>query len=239
MRSAADCPELPTNYKIITIISIALAIQTISFFIYLNLQAKLYKWLIIFIPFISGTCISKVFLNATWSWSLLSTLFVTIFYQRCYILIMRNMPRSFTYGEASILVQGVLLFAINSVLILNGRLCETSEPLYGDLPHLNIIMMVSHINSYKMYFCFVIPFVHLSLQSALLWLLIVCVLLAVFKGLRKPALFYTLMAVFVLAATLTPVTQPLPITFVFEYLLRDNKRVRIIHSICACFFGSH
>lgn len=134
---------MPVNYKTITIISVALCIQTMSFFVYLNLQAKLYKWLIVFIPFICGTCIFKVFLNKTWTWSLIWTLSATIFYQRCYILVMRNMPKSFTYGEASILVQGTLLFAINCVLLLEGKLCDNAMLIFGDLPNLNIIMMVS------------------------------------------------------------------------------------------------
>lgn len=142
MRNSIQCPDMPVNYKIITIISVALCIQTISFFVYLYLQAKLYKWLIVFIPFISGTCIYKIFLNESWTWSLVWTLSATIFYQRCYILVMRNMPKSFTYGEASILVQGVLLFAINCVLVLEGKLCNSAVQLFGDLSNLNIIMMV-------------------------------------------------------------------------------------------------
>lgn len=153
IRNQTQCPDMPVNYKIITIVSVALSIQTISFYIYLYLQAKLYKWLIVFIPFISGTSIFKVFLNESWTWSLIWTLSSTIFYQRCYILVMRNMPMSFTYGEASIIVQGLLLFAINSVLVLNGTMCENASYLFGDLPNLNIIMMVSvwaHIlNVYK------------------------------------------------------------------------------------------
>ncbi|KAM7341650.1 dolichol kinase isoform 2-T2 [Cochliomyia hominivorax] len=205
LKNISQCPEMPVNYKIITTISVALSIQTISFFVYLNLQAKLYKWLIVFIPFICGTCIYKIFLDETWTWSLIWTLSATIFYQRCYILVMRNMPLSFTYGEASILVQGVLLFAINCVLLLNGTLCESANHLFGDLPNLNIIMMF-----------------------ALLWLLIICILLAVFKILRKPLLFYPLMGIFAVGVTLSPVTKPLPIIFIFDFIFTDSKRLYII-----------
>ncbi|XP_065369637.1 dolichol kinase [Calliphora vicina] len=205
IRNQTQCPDMPVNYKIVTIISVALCIQTISFFVYLNLQAKLYKWLIVFIPFICGTGIFKVFLNESWTWSLLWTLAATIFYQRCYILVMRYMPMSFTYGEASILVQGILLFAINCMLILNGWLCENAHHVFGDLANLNVIMMF-----------------------ALLWLLVVCILLAVFKCLRQPLLFYPLMAIFALGATLSPVTKPLPIVFLFKFIFRDSKRLYII-----------
>ena len=145
LKEQIQCPDLSINYKIITIISIALCIQTISFFVYLNMQAKLYKWLIVFVPFISGTWIFKVFLNAPWSWSLLWVSLAAIFYQRCYIRVMRDLPMSFTYGEASVLVQGIVLFVINCLLILNGTICGQTTTILGDLTNLNIIMMV--INS--------------------------------------------------------------------------------------------
>lgn len=106
------------------------------------MQAKLYKWLIVLVPFISGTWIFKVFLNAPWSWSLLWVSLAAIFYQRCYIRIMRDLPMSFTYGEASVLVQGIVLFVINCLLILNGTICEQTTTILGDLANLNIIMMV-------------------------------------------------------------------------------------------------
>lgn len=138
----SQCPDLSTNYKTITIISIALCIQTISFFVYLNMQAKLYKWLIIFIPFISGTWIFKIFLNVSWSWSLLWVSLAAIFYQRCYIRIMRDLPLTFTYGEASVLLQGIILFVINCLLLLNGNICGQTTAILGDLTNLNRIMMV-------------------------------------------------------------------------------------------------
>ncbi|KAI8119065.1 hypothetical protein FF38_02006 [Lucilia cuprina] len=205
IRNQTQCPDMPIKYKIITIISVALCIQTLSFFVYLNLQAKLYKWLIVFIPFMCGTALFKVFLNESWAWSLLWTLAATIFYQRCYILVLRYMPMSFTYGEASILVQGVLLFVVNCALLLNGMVCEKASDIFGDLANLNVIMMF-----------------------ALLWLLLVSILLAVFKTLRKPLLFYPLVGIFVLGATLSPVTKPLPIVFVLKFIFRDSKRLYII-----------
>lgn len=140
------CSDFPEHYKLITLTAFTICIQNISFFIYLTLLAKLYKWLIVFVPFVGGTCIFKFGLGTTWWISLLWTVFIDVIFQRCYIQVMRDLPKSFTYGEASVLTQGILLFVMHT--IISGYRLLTDQPTteeLGDLRTLSTIMMVSNI----------------------------------------------------------------------------------------------
>ncbi|XP_013106888.2 dolichol kinase isoform X1 [Stomoxys calcitrans] len=206
LKDPERCSEMPDHFKLITLTSMAICIQNISFFIYLTLQAKLYKWLIVFVPFVGGACIYKYGLGMTWLLSSLWTVFIDVIFQRCYIQVMRDLPKSFTYGEASILTQGVVLFLMNT-LIMGYRLIidQPSNEELGDLRTLSTIM-----------------------TFALLWLLIVCTSLLAFQFLRKPFIFYPIMITFVAAATLAPVTTPIPVIAVFEFIFRDKMRLYII-----------
>ncbi|XP_075166599.1 dolichol kinase [Haematobia irritans] len=200
------CSDIPEHFKLITLTAATICIQNVSFFIYLVLQAKLYKWLIVFVPFVGGACIFKYGLGMTWWLSSLWTVFIDVVFQRCYIQAMRDLPKSFTYGEASILTQGVILFLMNT-LISGYRLIidQPSAEQLGDLRTLSTIMMF-----------------------ALLWLLIVCTSLLACQFLRKPFIFYPIMITFVAAATLAPVTKPIPVIAVFEFIFRDKLRLYII-----------
>lgn len=110
---------------------------------YLALQAKLYKWLIVFIPFVGGTCIFKFGLGMNWWLAFVWTLFIDVIFQRCYIQVMRDLPKSFTYGEASILTQGIFLFVMNT-LIMGYHLIvtEPAKENANEMQTLSTIMMV-------------------------------------------------------------------------------------------------
>lgn len=149
---------------------------------------------------ITTLCFALVY-NIMWTTSVISAFLITAFYQQAYIRLMRGLPKTFTFGEAAILVQGLVLFVINAII----RLCELSlspSKPPTDFAQLNGIML-----------------------SALMSLLVVCVLLALAHSLRKPAPFYLLMVLLLVAVTCAPVTKPLPLVALLGYLFKDQKRV--------------
>ncbi|XP_073812626.1 dolichol kinase [Musca autumnalis] len=200
------CSDVPQQYKLITLTALTICIQNISFFLYLLLQAKLYKWLIMFIPFVGGTCLFRFGLGMNWWLAFVWTLFIDVIFQRCYIQVMRDLPKSFTYGEASILTQGIFLFVMNTLIMGYQLVVEnTAKENLNEMQTLATIMMF-----------------------ALLWLLLVCTSLLACQFLRKPFTFYPIMMTFVAAATLAPVTKPLPVIAVFEFIFKDKLRLYII-----------
>lgn len=138
-----------------------------------------------------------------WITSAISGFVITALYQYVYISVLCGLPKTFTLGEAAILVQGLVLFVLNSLI----RLYE-----FGTMPskdsnefaQLNALMI-----------------------SALLFLLLVCLALALVRPLRKPVPFYLLMVLLAVAVTCAPVTKPLPLIALLGFLFRDQKRVSV------------
>lgn len=93
------------------------------------------------------------------------------------------------------MVQGVLLFGLNAIFRI-WTLPST------DFNQLNDIMI-----------------------SALLCLLLVCLSLYLVRFMRKTLLFYMLMALLLVAVTCAPVTRPLPLIALLEFLFKDPLRV--------------
>lgn len=140
-----------------------------------------------------------------WITSAISGFLITALYQHVYISVLRGLPHTFTLGEAAILVQGLVLFVLNTLFRLY-ELCTSPSKDSNEFAQLNAIML-----------------------SALLSLLIVCVLLALVRALRKPVPFYLLMVLLVVAVTCAPVTKPLPLIALLGFLFRDQKRVSASH----------
>jgi len=65
-------------------------------------------------------------------------------------------------------------------------------------------------------------------QNALFWLLVFCLALVLFPSLRKPYRFYLWMLQLLLAVTCMPVTRPLPLLALIQFLLRDRDRLSIL-----------
>jgi len=66
---------------------------------------------------------------------------MTSSYQQIYIYTLRGFKGSFTYGEASVFVQGLVLFATSAIHQLGGFLCGGSWPT-DEFETLNMIMVV-------------------------------------------------------------------------------------------------
>lgn len=146
---------------------------------------------------ITTICFALVY-GVMWS---TSAFLITALYHQVYIRIMRGLPKTFTFGEAAILVQGLMLFVMNAIIHLWDLSFSQPKPL-TDFAQLNAIML-----------------------SALISLLVVCLLLALVPPLRKPVPFYLLMVLLFVAVTCVPVTKPLPLIALLGFLFKDQKRV--------------
>ncbi|ALC41611.1 CG8311 [Drosophila busckii] len=135
--------------------------------------------------------------------AVLFSLVLGILYLRVYKCVLSRLPRTFSYGEASILVQGLFLF----VVTVGFRLLRGSSRAMTDFDKLYVIM-----------------------QSALCFLLIACALLTLYPSLRRTVPLYILLTLLLVAVTCAPVTQPMPLIVLLDFILKDQKRVICMHS---------
>lgn len=132
------------EYKLSTIIAAGLTLETATIYLGLRTTRKSMQWFLmnaapvvlsglIFYCLNQGLfaiCISsslahfyeandrhEIVLSDIW-FSLFSGYSTTFVYHRLYTLTLRKLPKSFTYGEASIVVQGSTIFAYNVFLKL-------------------------------------------------------------------------------------------------------------------------
>lgn len=149
------------------------------------------------LPGIATSLWLTLLLDITWPFALIAGLLLIRLYQHVYISVLRGLPQTFTFGEAAILVQGLVLFLLNA----SFRLWSDPKPA-SDFGQLNAIM-----------------------QSALVSLLCACVLLALLRFLRQPLPFYLLMLLLLAAVTCAPVTQPLPLIALLQFMFKEQIRV--------------
>ncbi|KAH8284636.1 hypothetical protein KR018_008614, partial [Drosophila ironensis] len=185
--------------------ALGMALKTLCFYVYAFVRTGiLVKCLVSLLPGAVTSLCLVYFVQDSAVFGLLVGFLVTVAYQHLYISAMRGFERSFTYGEASILVQGLVLFAISALnrfwLLYREGACPA-----GDFEQLSLIMV-----------------------NALFWLLNFCVALFLFPVLRQPLLFYVSFAILLLAVTLLPVTQPLPVVALLQFLLSDQRRLGIL-----------
>ncbi|KAH8369686.1 hypothetical protein KR093_000603, partial [Drosophila rubida] len=187
------------------VIAVGTCLKTLCYLLSSTLTTSvIFKWLINRLPgFVTSLCFALQ-PETNWPLSFIAGFLITTIYQYVYNSVMRGLPKTFTYGEAAILVQGLVLFVLNATSRIYALFALQAKPI-TDFGQLNAIM-----------------------QSALLCLVLVCVLLALVPVLRKPLPFYLLMGLLLLAVTCAPVTQPLPLQALLNFILNDSKRVYVI-----------
>ncbi|XP_011207975.1 dolichol kinase isoform X2 [Bactrocera dorsalis] len=198
------CNAQFSTQPILTIAAIGMSIDTLCLFLYIFCKTGLLlKLFISFVPGFITTILYKVLLQQSWSYGLFWGFIITFTYQKTYIRVLRGLPGCFSFGEASILVQGLMLFLLNVILKFFTLLLKTENR--STFEDLNIIMM-----------------------CALTYLLAICGLLSAAKVLRGPTYFYALMFILVTGVTSTPITDPVPITFLLNFIFQDQVRVYIV-----------
>lgn len=118
---------------------------------------------------------------------------------------MRCLPKSFTIGEAAVVTQGLTLFLFKSLAIdfpravaMQGHEQQTDELAITRIIELGVLMI----------------FLLIGLMKIL------------GKRIQNLFVFIGLLGLIVLAIIITPITQPIPIIFVVEYLLDDPEKVK-------------
>lgn len=132
--------SLNFEYKMLTISSLGMCMQSINFFIYLSINSgRLMKFIFIFSPGILTSLLFGVFLQQKFTVCIFWGFFITLLYQFAYIKVLRNFSKCFTFGEASVLIQGLVLFVLNCILQLPLFIWTPPTSEFGQI---NAIMMV-------------------------------------------------------------------------------------------------
>lgn len=134
---------------------------------------------------------------------------VTFVVEWTFCCLLHNLPKSFTFGEAAVVAQGLTLFLFNSLAIdfPNALLLENIQPQDGqEIGIRNIIQ---------------------------LGVLLIFILIGFMKALKKRRItklyvFIPLTALIVLGIISIPVTQPIPILFVLEFLFSDLDKIIVL-----------
>ncbi|XP_017865758.1 PREDICTED: dolichol kinase isoform X1 [Drosophila arizonae] len=198
LHAQPECGATDAVHRLLIAAAIGMCLRTLTFLLtsYVKAATSIQFILNHLLPgIVSSLCVDR-----SWPFALPTGLLITSIYHFVYVKVFRGLPRTFTFGEAAIMVQGVLLFVLNAI-------CRLWTLPSTDFNQLNAIM-----------------------TSALLCLLLVCVALHLVRFLRKPLPFYMLMVLLLLAVTCAPVTRPLPLIALLEFLLKDPLRLLIILS---------
>lgn len=130
---------IQTEYKISTIICFGLVLQTIEIFLKLVLDGIniSIKFITKILPAACTVFLLWYCLKLNFTFCLGSAISTTFFYNFMYYYLLRACPKSFTLGEAAIVVQGFTLFLYNVFL----QLPSISEPANLNQT-LNLILQV-------------------------------------------------------------------------------------------------
>ncbi|XP_030558091.1 dolichol kinase [Drosophila novamexicana] len=195
------CPPTDAVHQLLIAVAIGMCLRTLFFLLSSYLKTgPLIERASNLLPGIATSLWLTLLLDITWPFALIAGLLLIRLYQHVYISVLRGLPQTFTFGEAAILVQGLVLFLLNA----SFRLWSDPKPA-SDFGQLNAIM-----------------------QSALVSLLCACVLLALLRFLRQPLPFYLLMLLLLAAVTCAPVTQPLPLIALLQFMFKEQIRLFII-----------
>ncbi|KAH8253881.1 hypothetical protein KR032_007470 [Drosophila birchii] len=205
LHSPPGCQDEAQMQWILTVSAGGMALETLCFFIYAFIKTGiLVKCLVSLLPGVITSLCFCLLADTSLMFALFVGFLMTAAYQQIYIYTLRGFKHSFSYGEASVFVQGLVLFAMSAIHRFSGLFCAGSWAT-GDFDQLNMIMV-----------------------NALFWLLVFCVALITLASLRKPLPFYLLFGVLLMAVTCAPVTQALPVIHLLQFLLRDQKRLGIL-----------
>ncbi|KAH8366301.1 hypothetical protein KR200_006259 [Drosophila serrata] len=205
LHSPPGCQDEAQMQWILTVSAGGMALETLCFFIYAFIKTGiLVKCLVSLLPGVITSMCFCLLADTSLTFALSVGFVMTASYQQIYIYTLRGFKNSFTYGEASVFVQGLVLFVMSAIYRFSGLFCDGSWAT-EDFDKLNMIMV-----------------------NALFWLLVFCVALITLPSLRKPVSLYLSFGVLVSAVTCMPVTQPLPLINLIQFLLRDQNRLSIL-----------
>ncbi|XP_017044635.1 dolichol kinase [Drosophila ficusphila] len=205
LNSPPGCKDAERMQWILTVSAAGMALETLCFFVYAFVKTGiLVKCLVSLLPGVATSLSFYMLADTSLSFAIIVGFLMTASYQQIYIYTLKGFEKSFTYGEASVLIQGLVLFAMSATHKLSGFLCGGSWPT-DEFETLNMIMV-----------------------NALFWLLVFCLALVAFPSLRKPYCFYLWMFQLIVAVTCMPVTKPLPLLTLIQFIIQDRDRLAIL-----------
>lgn len=126
--------------------------------------------------------------------------------------LLQHLPKSFTVGEAAVVAQGVILFLFKSLALDLPRAVRGNNQPQDDAMAMACIVE----------------------WGVLLVVLLIGLMRLLGERVRNVFVFSTLTGLIGLAVTLTPITQPIPLLYVLEFLLTDPQKVSLSSTPSKC-----
>ncbi|XP_065089767.1 dolichol kinase isoform X2 [Ochlerotatus camptorhynchus] len=201
-----DKVPVSLNYKRSTILCFGLLLHSVGIFVSLSNQTRqrfIGKLLYVFSSLGLTSFLLWICLKDNVVISTVSAIFGIILYDRVFLRVLKQMPKCFTLGEATLVCQGFTIFAYNVFLQVPKVLID-KEPS----PDLNIM--------------------HIVLQVILLGICIIVALCHLLPMFRNTILFYLLTTVISTCTALFPVFGHPTVVVLFKFVLSDMERMLVI-----------
>lgn len=197
--------QVTFDYKITTIISFGLLVQTFAWYIRL-LTEKMsiaFNVLVTLTPGLFTSFLVWICLKQTVFFSIICGIGSTLFYDFLYSYVLKRLPKSFTLGEGAIVMQGITLFVFNAFLQLPSYYMKN-----GSIPT-NELGTMKYI-----------------LQIGMLGILILMTIIHLVPLLQNWILFYPLLLSFIALMISIPDAHNVPqIYTLIDFMTKDNERV--------------
>lgn len=201
LRTILRNPEtIQLDYEITTVITFGLFLQTLEVSLFLSFDGfnMLEKFLGKLVPGTMSFMLLKIILEQDLAFSIITGYCVPLIYNVLYIYILKAMPRSFTLGEGSIVVQALVIFLYN---------CFLKLPFLDDF--------------FKSEFADVT----VILQVGLLGAGIVVTLVHFFKFLRHWTLFFPMLLIALFTLCFFPIRSHPALVILIDFVFGDVERV--------------
>ncbi|XP_031626122.1 dolichol kinase [Contarinia nasturtii] len=209
------------EYKFSTVIAFGMALQSMVFHFASQFRSKIFLWILRIVPCAAVSLLLIFFLYQDVVFSLFSGFTIVITYQALFSFILRRMPRSFTYGELTIVTQGFMIFLMNlyfKLLTIAEKATECIKDANDTVVYSNHFWIQNHRHLSDMEQLTTI------LQIGLLgiaFLVGCCYFVKMFQGLA----FYILLAAICIIVVLFPVDDQMAILVLFRFLTEDLQKL--------------
>lgn len=209
------------DYKLTTILAFGLFLQTVEIYLKLATDTRNVSLNILFklIPGLFTSFLVWICLRQAIVFSLLCGLSVLMLYNSLYFIVIRKLPKSFSLGEAAIVIQGTTLFLFN---------CFLQLPIYSQSPPTTnmskihtILQVIKKLNkTEEIFFKFKLYF-----QIGLLGVLLLIGLTHYIKFIRNRFLFGFLVIIVSLFVLFIPIMDEPPLIFVLKFVFQSFNQV--------------
>lgn len=190
------------NYELSTIILAGLTLQ--SFEIFLTFASeKIPLWMKIALKIVPS-CVTSILMTQILDQEIIFTVItasvIMVMYNLTLMYTLKSMPRCFTFGEATIIIQGFTIFLFNCIL---------------NLPNMND---ASYINDQ----------LNIILQLGLLGILVIIAVTHFIPIFRSWCLFYLVLFFVTFTLCITTLHEKFAITILYDFIFNDIERIIIV-----------